>query len=279
MAIAAGFAAIALAFSYFISGTITRPLLRLKKMMLDWTLGARKFPDSFDKDEVGVIGETFRRIIFENDELNAKLIRSELNEKEAELRALQSQIKPHFLYNTLDSIYWMAILNDNNQVAQMAESLSESFKLSLNKGKETILVFNELRHIEHYLRIQNIRFNNRFLYIQEVDETILGMEIMKLLLQPLVENAIYHGLEPRIGEGIITLTGVRDGQHLVFTVEDNGVGMDDLSRMEQGYGLRNVKDRLRLYYGECSSLNITSRPGEGTRVELSFKPYVVPEKN
>ncbi|MEI2394768.1 MULTISPECIES: sensor histidine kinase [Paenibacillus] len=279
MAIAAGFAAIALALSYWISGTVTRPLLRLKKMMLDWTMGVKKFPESFDNDEVGVIGKTFRRVIYENDELNAKLIRSKLNEREAELRALQSQIKPHFLYNTLDSIYWMAILNDNDQVAQMAESLSESFKLSLNKGKETMLVYNELKHIEHYLRIQNIRFNNRFSYLQEVDETILGMEILKLLLQPLVENAIYHGLEPRVGEGIIRLTGVRDGQYLVFTVEDDGVGMEDISLMEQGYGVRNVKERLKLYYGESSSFHVWSRLGKGTRINLRFKPYIDPEKN
>lgn len=271
-AIAAGIALIALLLSYLLSGTITRPLLRLKKMMLDWTMGTRQFPDSFAKDEVGVIGETFRRIAYENDELNAKLIQSKLKEREAELRALQSQIKPHFLYNTLDSMYWMAILQHNEQVAQMAESLSESFKLSLNKGKETILVYNELKHIEHYLRIQNIRYNGRFRYIEQVEESILGMEVLKLLLQPLVENAIYHGLEPKLGEGMIRLIGSREGGWLSFTVEDDGVGMDDMRRTEQGFGLSNVKERLKLYYGEDSSLEVWSRPGEGTRVVLRFQP-------
>ncbi|WP_270168184.1 cache domain-containing sensor histidine kinase [Paenibacillus sp. SYP-B4298] len=270
-AIAAGIAVIALLLSYLLSGTITRPLLRLKKMMLDWTLGTRQFPDSFAKDEVGVIGETFRRIAYENDELTAKLIQSQLKEREAELRALQSQIKPHFLYNTLDSMYWMAILQHNEQVAQMAESLSESFKLSLNKGKETILVYNELKHIEHYLRIQNIRYNGRFRYIEQVEESILGMEMLKLLLQPLVENAIYHGLEPKLGEGTIRLTGVREGGWLLFTVEDDGIGIDDMERIGQGFGLGNVKERLKLYYGEDSSLEVWSRPGEGTRVVLRFQ--------
>lgn len=271
--IAALFAVIALVLSYFISGTITKPLLRLKKMMNDWTLGKREFPAQFAQDEVGVIGETFKRIAYENDELNAKLIHSELKEKEAELRALQSQIKPHFLYNTLDSIYWMALLQNNNDVAQMAVSLSESFKLSLNKGKETTPVYNELKHIEHYLKIQNIRFRNRFRYIQEVEEPVMGFEMMKLLLQPLVENAIYHGLEPKVGEGTIRLTGSFDGQYLVFTVEDDGVGMDDPSRTEQGYGLRNVKERLTLYYGPDSSMDVWSSKGEGTRITLRFKPF------
>ncbi|EXX89459.1 histidine kinase [Paenibacillus darwinianus] len=277
-AIAAIIAVIALIFSYFISGSITRPLLQVKKMMLDWTKGTRAFPKSFARDEVGVIGETFKRMAFENDELNEKLVHSGLKEREAELRALQSQIKPHFLYNTLDSIYWMAVLQNNRDVAQMAVSLSESFKLSLNKGKETLPVYSELKHIEHYLTIQNIRFNNRFRYIEEIEESILGMEIMKLLLQPLVENAIYHGLEPKLGEGTVRLTAIRDGQYLVFTVEDDGIGMEDLSRTEQGYGLGNVRERLELYYGPDSSLGIWSRPGEGTRITLRFKPVPNPKK-
>lgn len=160
----------------------------------------------------------------------------------------------------------------------MAVSLSESFKLSLNKGKETILVYNELKHIEHYLNIQNIRFNNRFHYIEEVEESIKGLEMMKLLLQPLVENAIYHGLEPKVGEGTIRLTGGTDGPYLIFTVEDDGVGMADIAQTEQGYGMRNVKERLLLSYGQGSSLSVWSREGEGTRVTLRFNPSNLPKK-
>ncbi len=277
--IAAVFAVIALVLSYFLSGSITKPLLQLKKMMIDWTLGKRDVPARFAQDEVGVIGETFQRIAHENEELNAKLIHSELKEREAELRALQSQIKPHFLYNTLDSIYWMALLQNNNDVAQMAVSLSESFKLSLNKGKETILVYNELKHIQHYLTIQNIRFNNRFRYIEEVEESLKSIEMMKLLLQPLVENAIYHGLEPKVGAGTIRLTGSFDGPFIVFTVEDDGVGMADLEQTERGYGMRNVKERLALYYGPSSSLEVWSEAGMGTRITLRFHPNAEPKKN
>lgn len=261
---------IALVSSYTISGTITRPLLRLKKMMVDWTLGQGKFPERFAPDEVGVIAETFRRVARERDELNERLLQSRLKEREAELRALQSQIKPHFLYNTLDSIYWMATLKHDATIAQMAVSLSESFKLSLNKGQERIPVYKELKHIEHYLNIQRIRFGERFTYIEEVDEAIKGMDMMKLMLQPLVENAIYHGLEPKVGEGTVRLTGILDEGYMLFTVEDNGVGMENLSCIQHGFGLRNVQERLDLTFGASSTFQVESKVGHGTRVTLRF---------
>lgn len=271
MAASMGLLAVLLAF--FISGSITRPLLLIKRMMLDWTKGVRRFQETFGQDEVGTIGETFKRLASENMELNEKLIHSELKEREAELRALQAQIKPHFLYNTLDSIYWMATLQNNKDIAQMAVSLSESFKLSLNKGKDMISVYKELQHIHHYMTIQNIRYNGRFQYIEEVEDSIMGMEIMKLMLQPLVENAIYHGLEPKVGPGTIRLTGRREDEFLLFTVEDDGVGMEDLSLTEKGYGLRNVRERMTLCYGPSSSFRIFSEPGQGTRIEIRFLPY------
>ncbi|MZQ85352.1 sensor histidine kinase [Paenibacillus sp. 5J-6] len=271
--IAVSMGIISLLYSIFISGSITRPLLQIKKMMVDWTKGAREFDETFEQDEVGTIGETFKRVVYENKQLTERLIHSELKEREAELRALQAQIKPHFLYNTLDSIYWMATLQKNHNVAQMAISLSESFKLSLNKGKDTITAYKELKHIEHYMTIQNIRYHNRFQYVEEVEPALMGMEIMKLLLQPLVENAIYHGLEPKVGEGMIRLTGKRDEGFLVFTVEDNGVGISDMTVTEQGYGLKNVRERLTLYYGTTSSLTISSVFNQGTRIEIRFQLF------
>ncbi|MBP1965475.1 sensor histidine kinase [Paenibacillus aceris] len=271
--IAVSMGIIALLYSIFISGSITRPLLTIKKMMVEWTKGAREFDETFEQDEVGTIGETFKRVVYENKQLNERLIHSELKEREAELRALQAQIKPHFLYNTLDSIYWMATLQKNHDVAQMAISLSESFKLSLNKGKETISVYKELKHIEHYMTIQNIRYHNRFTYVEEVEPVIMSMDIMKLLLQPLVENAIYHGLEPKVGKGMIRLTGKREDGLLVFTVEDDGVGIADLAATQQGYGLKNVRERLALYYGDTSSLTISSEVNQGTQITIRFQPF------
>jgi two-component system sensor histidine kinase YesM len=272
--IASAMAILALSLSYFITGSITRPLLQLKKMMVDWMKGSRSFTQTFAQDEVGEIGETFKRMVHDNMELNEKLVHTELKEREAELRALQAQIKPHFLYNTLDSIYWMATLQNNHDVAQMAVSLSESFKLSLNKGNDTIPVYKELKHIEHYLTIQNIRYNHRFKYIEEVDPSIKGVEILKLILQPLIENAIYHGLEQKVGDGVVRLTGRRDGDYLEFVVEDDGIGIQDMSLTEQGYGLRNVRERLELYYGPTNSIRIVSEVNKGTSVTVRFMPKI-----
>lgn len=273
-------AVVALTVSYLVSGGITRPLLRLKKMMVDWNQGVLDFNVRFRDDEVGVIGETFLRVAKRNRELDARLIKAELREREAELRAreaelraLQAQINPHFLYNTLDSIYWMARLKKTEEAATMALALSESFKLSLNKGKETIPVFKELKHIEHYMTIQNIRYKGRIRCEIDVEPGVLKYEMLKLILQPLVENAVYHGLEPKTGEGLIRVTGRKEGGELVFVVEDDGVGMEDVSLTELGYGLRNVRERLKLYYGaEHSSFKIRSASGAGTRVEIRFRP-------
>ncbi|MDQ6417987.1 sensor histidine kinase [Paenibacillus sp. LHD-117] len=272
-AIATGIALVAMILSFIVSGSITKPMLQVKKMMVDWSRGRRQFDEeTFDQDEVGAIGETFKRMSAENKELNEKLIHTELREREAELRALQAQIKPHFLYNTLDSIYWMATLQKHEEAAQMTLALSQSFKLSLNKGKETILLNKELEHIHHYMTIQNIRYNNRFEYVEDIEQTMKGMEILKLLLQPLVENAIYHGLEPKVGSGCVRLTGKKDGDFFVFVVEDNGVGIEDAEAVQNGYGLRNVQERMSMYYGSSSSFLVDSAPGEGTRVELRFIP-------
>ncbi|MDI4643794.1 sensor histidine kinase [Cohnella hashimotonis] len=270
--LAALMAGIALAVSYFVSGTITKPLLQLKKMIGDWAKGhsAADAGEAFLADEVGVIGQTFQRVTADYQVLSERLLQAQLKEREAELRSLQAQIKPHFLYNTLDSIYWMSMLEEKHDIAQMALSLSESFKLSLNKGRETIPVYKELKHIEHYMIIQNLRYDNRFKYEQEVDSDIMSYEIMKLMLQPLVENAIYHGLEPKVGEGTVRLTGRMDGEFLSFTVTDDGVGMADVRKTEEGYGMRNVRERLEIYYGPTSSFTIRSRPGEGTSIELRF---------
>lgn len=275
MMIAIIFALVSLIISYFISGGILTPLIQLKKMMIDWANGKKIEDNEFGNDEISVIASTFQKVARENQVLNDRLYQSSLKEKEAELRALQAQINPHFLYNTLDSIYWMAMLEKHNTIAKMAVSLSESFKLSLNKGKETILIQKELLHIQHYITIQNIRYKDRFTYTQQVEESLLGMHILKLVLQPLVENAITHGLEPKAGPGTITLTGKRDGNDLVFIVEDDGIGIADMSSIDQGYGLRNVRERIQLYYGSSSRLDIISEKNKGTTVMLRFNPAVM----
>ncbi|MEH7495249.1 sensor histidine kinase, partial [Neobacillus niacini] len=261
----------ALLFSFILSGKVARPWVQLKRMTIDWAKGLWGSGEDHEADTIGAIGETFQRITVENKELNERLIHSQLKEREAELRALQAQIKPHFLYNTLDSIYWMAILQDNREIAEIAVALSESFKLSLNNGEDKIPIAKELEHIHHYLTIQNLRYKDRFRYIEDVVPELLHKPILKLLLQPFVENAIYHGLEPKFGEGCIELKGRIYDEWILFTICDDGVGIEDLSVTEIGYGLKNVRERLMLFYGQDSSLTVTSKVNEGTCIEIKFR--------
>ncbi|MEH7096302.1 sensor histidine kinase [Neobacillus vireti] len=269
--ISAIIAIIALLISYFLSGKVAQPWLQLKKMTVDWAKGLWGSGQNNESDTIGVIGETFQRITVENKELNERLIHSQLKEREAELRALQAQIKPHFLYNTLDSIYWMAILENNKDIAEIAIALSQSFKLSLNNGEDLIPISKELEHIHHYMTIQNLRYQNRFRYIEDVDSSLMEKPILKLLLQPFIENAIYHGLETKVGEGNIKLIGRISEGWITFTIRDDGVGIDDLQKTESGYGIKNVRERLKLFYGEDSTLFISSKVDEGTCIEISFR--------
>lgn len=272
ISIASVIAVVAFVFSFLLSETLSNPIMRLRKMAAEWTNGIFH-PSESDAptDEIGAIGQTFQKITGENKALSEELIRVQLKEREAELRALQAQIKPHFLYNTLDSMYWMASLENNHEVAKMAVALSETFKLSLNNGKDMIPVLKELEHIQHYLTIQNLRFNKRFMYVEEVDPRLLEKEILKLLLQPLVENAIYHGLEPKVGKGTITLTGRLEDGWVLFTVMDDGVGIADLEVTKTGYGMQNVRERLFLCYGEDSEFTVSSKVNEGTKVKIRFR--------
>ncbi|MBT2700461.1 sensor histidine kinase [Bacillus sp. ISL-40] len=264
-------ALIALLISYILSGKVARPWVQLKKMTVDWAKGLWGSGEDNETDTIGVIGETFQRITVENKELNERLVHSQLKEREAELRALQAQIKPHFLYNTLDSIYWMAILQNNKDIAEITVALSQTFKLSLNNGEDLIPISKELEHIHHYMTIQNFRYQNRFQYIEDVDSALLDKPILKLLLQPFIENAIYHGLEPKVGEGTIKLIGRISKGWITFTISDNGVGIEDLERTERGYGIKNVYERIKLFYGQDSTLFISSKINEGTCIEISFR--------
>jgi two-component system, sensor histidine kinase YesM len=273
-AIASIIALMALFISFILSGKVARPWVQLKKMTIDWAKGLWGSGEDQGPDTINAIGETFQRITVENKELNEQLIHAQLKEREAELRALQAQIKPHFLYNTLDSIYWMAVMQKNQDIAELTVALSESFKLSLNNGEDMIPISKELEHIRHYLTIQNYRYRDRFQYIENVDQVLLDKPILKLLLQPFIENAIYHGLEPKVGEGTIELNGRLADGLVTFTIMDNGVGIEDLEETERGYGIRNVRERLKLFYGQDSRLSISSKVNEGTCIEITFRAAI-----
>jgi two-component system sensor histidine kinase YesM len=201
-----------------------------------------------------------------------------------ELKLLQAQINPHFLYNTLDTIVWLAETKQNEQVSRMVTSLSDFFRTTLSKGKDYITVREEESHIRSYLEIQQFRYRDILEYNINIDEDILEYEILKMTLQPLVENAIYHGIKNKRGLGHITVTGVKRDEHMVFEVQDDGLGMkpDRLEFMRRvvgdeekdgkstssGFGLYNVAKRLKLNYGKKCDINIESIYGEGTTITL-----------
>lgn len=229
--------------------------------------GNYNITEQFGTDEIGQIGNRFKQMVEQNLSLKDSLYENELKQKEAELIALQAQINPHFLYNTLDSIYLMTQMGRSEQAGEMTLALSEIFKLSLNKGQEFTKVREEVRHIENYLYIQKMRYGDRLEVTMDIDESILDEKMLKLVLQPIIENAIYHGLEPKIGKGILNIKGFPEADCFVFYITDNGVGMEE-EAWKKGYGLSNVRQRIKLYYGEEYDLQVDSEPGRGTTMKV-----------
>lgn len=210
--------------------------------------------------------------------------------RKADLRLLQEQINPHFLYNTLDTIVWLIEGNDSDKAVNMVMSLSEFFRLVLSKGKEYITIQEEELHIKSYLEIQQVRYRDILEYEIEIDSELYRYQILKLTLQPLVENSLYHGIKYKRARGRILVTGRLCGDEVHFTVEDNGVGMEEeeLHKLqeeirkpckdtEKGFGLANVNERIRMNFGAEYGMRIDSTKGKGTRVEIVIPavPYTV----
>ncbi|QJD87803.1 sensor histidine kinase [Cohnella herbarum] len=277
--------------AYRMSDTIRRPLRKLRGMMT--LTGAASTPAvHFDtRDEVGQIGDRLQRMMRENQRLNDQVYEAMLSWKEAEFRALQAQINPHFLYNTLESLNGLALANGQREMSDMIGALGKFFRIALSQGSEVIRIGEEAEHVNAYVRVQQFRFRDKFEWISEVDEEILSGYVPKLLLQPLVENAIYHGLKKRKGVAYLMLTGSREDHLVKFSVSDDGNGIEP-ERLEQiihaledaegsvgdgeetddrnaiGFGLKNVHARLR-YYGPQYGLQIASEPGLYTTVTLT----------
>ena len=200
--------------------------------------------------------------------------------RETELSLIQAQINPHFLYNTLDAIVWLIESGKNDQAEQMVTSLSQYFRSFLSDGKEIVTIEEETNHIRSYLEIQQVRYRDIMEYEIEVDPVINCYKLPKLTLQPLVENAIYHGLKPKRGKGMITVTGNTDGEKIFLTVKDTGAGMDEehllnlKSKIKNedttSFGLVAAYKRLKLLYGDGFDFDVTSEAGEGTSIMISI---------
>lgn len=209
----------------------------------------------------------------------------EINLRAAELRLLQEQINPHFLYNTLDNIIWLAESGEDEEVVKMVSSLSSFFRTTLSKGRDYITVAEEREHIESYLSIQKFRYRDILSYDIDFDDEILDNSILKLTLQPIVENALYHGIKNKRGMGHIQIDGRTAGDNIEFIVSDNGIGMKEEEvehlrnvisglvsddRSGGGFGLFNVNQRLELNYGREYGLNIESTYNVGTTITVKI---------
>jgi len=261
---------ISIIFAFTLSRKITKQLGLLR--LVTEKMEKREIISGVDfnkEDEIGKIGYRFVEIYNRNIDLTFKLYESKVKEKEAELMALQSHINPHFLYNTLNTIYWMAIKIREKPIAKIAISLSKIFKLTLNDGSHVTTVQNEIDQVKSYLDIQNIRFDHKITYHIDVEPSILERKMIKLLLQPIIENAVYHGLE-QLGKGTIMIKGYQESYYLLFEISDTGKGFDsktfDYNKM--GYALKNINERLKLQYGDGFGLEINSEIGKGTTVYL-----------
>lgn len=251
--------------SLLISRIINRPLRTLAQAI--GSMGEdTQIVQAFDDSEIGRVGQVLKTTVSRNLELRNRLITSHIKEREAELLLLQAQINPHFLYNTLDSIYCRAIIEKSDTIADMVSALSDLFKMSLSKGRRVITVREELDYIQKYMSLLKMRFGDRFSLELNVEEDVLDLYMMKFILQPFVENAMYHGLEPKIGNGCVRIEGARLGDELHFTVSDNGIGIENEEDIYKGYGIRNVVDRIHLLYGEEYGITVKSRLDEGTQV-------------
>ena len=269
----------ALVSSIVISRALSRPLKGLSRAMRLFEKNADTFTYApvGGAREVQELSESFGHMVVKIQHLMETVRREEINLRKTELKALQAQINPHFLYNTLDSIAWMCEQGRNDEAVQMVNALAQLFRISISRGHELIPIRSELRHAESYLKIQKHRYKNQFSYRFNVDENCLDFLCNKITLQPIIENAIYHGINGLVDEGEIVITLRAEGTDVVFTVADNGVGMDQaqieaILRKERsdhtGIGIKNVNDRLKIYFGEGYGITIDSEPDVGTTVTI-----------
>lgn len=258
----------------FIARSILKPVVSLMQLMKQGSTGDMnvRFNARYN-DEIGQLGNCFNNMM-ENIGKLIKLVEDESAKKvEAELKVLEAHINPHFLYNTLASMYWSAMAKGDKEIGRMASSLSNFFRLGLNKGKEFTTVGKEAEHVKEYLNIQSMLYQNLFDYNLEVDPSLYQYRTIKLILQPLVENSLVHGFERKKEKGYIKIAILFTDNRIVFKVTDNGCGIANFDEkgldaiIEEGYGLRNIKDRLRLYFSNDFTISCSSKP----EVETTFR--------
>ena len=282
---------VALVLSNLISRNITRPLQQLRDSMARVQEGDFRAAEVevTSRNEVGSLTRSFNVMTSRIQELMKQNIYEQQQKRKSELKALQSQINPHFLYNTLDSIIWMAEGKKNEEVVVMTASLARLLRQSISNEEEQLPIGQEVEYARSYLTIQKMRYKDKLEFQIQVDAQIMGVPIIKLVLQPLIENAIYHGLKYKEGKGLLIVRGYREGENAVIQIKDNGAGMDEqtlshifekhkVNYRSNGVGVYNVQKRLQLYYGMDYGITYSSRQGEGTTASIVIPMNMIPMK-
>lgn len=271
-----------------VSSSIAHPLEKLNDSVKEWEAGNMS-PDIYigGLTEVEHLGRTLKSTVEQIRKLMEDVLMEQEEKRKSELDALQSQINPHFLYNTLESITWMIEGERYEDAVFMISQLASLFRISLSKGKTIIRIEDEVKHAQNYMNIQKIRYKNSFQVDFQIADEIKDCCTVKLIIQPLLENAIYYGVEGMDDEGEIHVTGYRDGDDVCIEVQDNGLGMSEemveklltdnnhVPKHGSGVGVINVHNRIRIRFGEGYGLEIESEPDEGTlvRIRLPYIPY------
>ena len=280
MLIAVICAVFAITLAYWLSGSMVRPIMDLCAMMQEVGRGNFNIKSNYhQRNEIGLLNDYFISMVNEIDKLIKEVYNQQILYHKAELNSLRMQINPHFIYNTLESINWLAHAKGNEDIVAMVKALGVFMRSSMSGG-EYVPLEDEINNIKNYLIIQRFRYGDRLQFSISVQEEILKVPVPKLILQPLVENAIVHGLEKKIGIGHIELLGKAAGEDILISVRDDGIGIppEKLERLldtnksdvRSGIGIINVDRRIKLYYGEAYGVNITSDYGVGTKVNITI---------
>ncbi|RKP57239.1 sensor histidine kinase [Cohnella endophytica] len=269
---------IAIVLSFFLSQRVSKPIKRLQDSMKEVEKGNFDIHVMVPKSiEIGRLARAFNIMVGKIKELMSQVVHDQEQKRKSEINALQAQINPHFLYNTLDSIVWMAESNKSKEVVLMTSALAKLFRASISKGEELVSIRTEMEHIANYLMIQKMRYKNKLDYEIDIGDTVYDYKTIKVILQPIVENAIYHGIKKKHGPGLIRITAEETAADIHIHIEDNGNGMDEEKLKSlllpardaeegRGVGVRNVHERLMLYFGPEYGLSYNSKLGEGTKV-------------
>lgn len=273
----------ALALAYLLSDEITKPVKSLEKSMKEVEKGnfAPAVMEVREENEIGHLTRNFNMMTEEIRKLMEQRDQEQQIKRKSELKALQAQINPHFLYNTLDSIIWMAEWGKNQEVVRMTSSLAKLLRRSISNEQEAVTVAEEVEYTETYLTIQKMRYKDKLEYEILVDPEILQETVIKLILQPLVENAIYHGIKYKEGKGLIRIRGFQQNERMILQVQDDGKGMEPETlahifekhtrdTRSNGVGLNNVNERIQLCYGDDYGISFRSSPGEGTEATITL---------